>query len=255
MERASDQDLLQAYVGILNDFDIDRFRTAQKGLAGIFLPSAPSDEVKLMIVGQETRGWIGAFEKIYDMPLSDYASESMNKHRALLSGPAKRSQFGHFQRSAAKKLQGIQGSVAWHNLFAISYKQKSPIRSDAITLISALSAKLLLKQIEILKPRSILFVTGASYDKYLKACFGDQIKDSHVIESKRLWRFRIGDALCFRTTHPRFAAGNSHREQALREILIELGAKPNSLGSANAHRGMPEEKSDPLFFNQTPNLF
>jgi hypothetical protein len=89
-------------------------------------------------------------------------------------------------------------------------------------LIAELSTLLLLKQIELLQPRAILFVTGAGYDRYVKACFEGRIQNSCVVEPRRLWRFRIGETLCLRTTHPLFATGNPHRVQALREVADEL---------------------------------
>ncbi|RRV69562.1 hypothetical protein EGI99_05800 [Stutzerimonas stutzeri] len=144
-------------------------------------------------------------------------------------------------------MKSIEGSVAWHNLSSISFKERSPTTSKATGLIPELSTQLLAKQIELLQPRAILFVTGAGYDRYLKACFDGHIRGSRVVELRRLWRFRMGDTLCLRTTHPRFATGNPHRAQALQEVADELtGARsrasiadsprPASLGAVSALR-------------------
>ncbi|RBL71320.1 hypothetical protein C3E98_011565 [Pseudomonas sp. MWU13-2625] len=222
MHTSHDQQLAGAYVDLLTSFDLTRFRPVETGLAGIFLPSAPLAPVKLMIVGQETRGWLGSFEKVYDAPLHEYVVASMARHRNLLAGPPKGSKFGQFHRQAQRKLNSAEGSVAWHNLFSISFKESSPTASKAMGLIAELSAQLLLKQIELLQPHAILFVTGAGYDRYLKACFDGRIQNSCVVVPKRLWRFRMGDTLCLRATHPRFPAGNPYRMQALQEVADEL---------------------------------
>lgn len=226
MSAVTDEQLAKAYMELLEDFDVARFRAGDDGLAGIFLPSAPSAPVKLMIVGQETRGWLGSFGKIHETPMLEYVARSMTGHRNWLAGRSGRSKFGQFHRAAVRELIAVEGSVAWHNLFAISFKGRSPRNSKAFELITELSRQLLLKQIELLQPRTILFVTGAGYDRYLKACFEGRIESSCVVEQKRLWRFRIGDTLCLRTTHPRFAQGNSHRAQALQEIMAELVGPP-----------------------------
>jgi len=222
MQKVRDQKLAETYIELLTAFDLSRFRPVDTGLAGIFLPSAAAGPVKLMIVGQETRGWLGSFAKVHDTPLQDYVAASMARHRDLLAGPARGSRFGQFHRQAQRTLRSVEGSVAWHNLFSISFKERSPTGSKAMGLIAELSTQFLLKQIELLQPQAILFVTGAGYDRYLKACFDGRIQDSCVVEPRRLWRFRIGDTLSLRTTHPRFAAGNPHRVQALQEIAEEL---------------------------------
>lgn len=233
MHTTRDQELAEAYTKVLTTFDLSRFRPVDTGLAGIFLPSAPVGPVKLMIVGQETRGWLGSFAKVYDTPLQEYVAASMARHRALLAGPPRGSRFGQFHRQAQRTLKSVEGSVAWHNLFSISFKERSPIASKAMGLIAELSTQLLVKQIELLQPRAILFVTGAGYDRCLKACFDGRIQDSCVVEPRRLWRFRMGDTLCLRTTHPRFASGNPHRVQALQEVAGELACA--RFRASNAH--------------------
>lgn len=239
MSAVTDEQLAKAYMELLEDFDIARFIAVDDGLAGIFLPSAPTGPVKLMIVGQETRGWLGSFGKTHETPTLEYVARSMTGHRNWLAGPAGRSKFGQFLRASAKKLIAVEGSVAWHNLFAISFKGSSPRKSKAFELITELSRELLLKQIELLQPRAILFVTGAGYDRYLKACFDGLIESSCVVEPRRLWRFRIGDTLCLRTTHPRFAQGNPHRAQALQEIVAELAG---DAASGSFVSGQPNEE-------------
>lgn len=232
-----DDRLARAYNELLSAFDLSRFRPVDTGLAGIFLPSAPVGPVKLMIVGQETRGWLGNFAKVYDTPLQEYVAASMARHRDLLAGPPRGSRFAQFHREAQRKLRTVEGSVAWHNLFSISFKERSPIASKAIGLIAELSTQLLVKQIQLLQPRAILFVTGAGYDRYLKACFDGRIQDSCVVEPRRLWRFRMGDTLCLRTTHPRFATGNPHRVQALREVADELACPRSPASNAHSPQG------------------
>jgi uracil-DNA glycosylase len=104
--------------------------------------------------------------------------------------------------------------VVWGNLFCVSHAGRTPTNSPTFAHIQALSTRLLRAQISVVDPDVILFTTGAAYDSFLRDCFPDR-SGSVVIEPRCLWRFRLGRALCFRTSHPRYVAHNQWRNQAL----------------------------------------
>jgi hypothetical protein len=219
MQEATHQALSRAYQAILTDEALASLEQVETDLAGVFLPSAPANPVSLMIVGRETTSWFGGFRKIHSAPRAEYIAASMERHHQAIGQRAGRSKFRQFYKKAEKIIEPTGGSVAWHNLFAISFKKNSPVRCKAISHIADLSRKLLLAQIEILQPRAVLFVSGPSYDSYIKACFQGRMTGSHVYEKRRLWGFKIDGTPCFRTNHPRCAKGESARTKSLQLLL------------------------------------
>jgi hypothetical protein len=120
-------------------------------------------------------------------------------------------------KSTASRIENEMTHVVWSNLFSITYKRKSPKKSKAFIDIKALSRKLLLDQMNILKPNVILFVTGSSYDKYIKEFFS--YNNSHCYEPGQLWGFTVDGSRCFRTHHPRSGSGHVWRMKALQLIM------------------------------------
>lgn len=185
MQEATHQALSHAYQAILTDETVARLEPVEADLAGLFLPSAPAKPVSLMIVGRETTSWFGGFPKIHDMPRAEYIAASIERHHQAIGQRAGRSKFRQFYKKSEQIFEPTGGSVAWHNLFAVSFKKNSPVRCKAISDIADLSRKLLLVQIKILQPRAVLFVSGPSYDSYLKAFFEGRMTESHVYEKRR----------------------------------------------------------------------
>lgn len=215
--------LAEAYASILTPEMLAKFDGCTDALTGIFLPSATDKPMKLMIVGMETRGWNGAFDQIHQQDLSDYIGAAMSKHERFQVMEPGRSSFGRFHRDAAKALGCLRSEVGWGNLFAVAYKKGSPKRDPkSFAAVQELSRQLLREQIKILKPQAIIFVSGWRYDADLKGALGDLIEASCVIEKKALWEFRIGDTLCYRTSHPRYVKQNRCRKMALSRIVEHL---------------------------------
>lgn len=219
MPEAIHEALSDAYQAILTDEALASLAEVEADLAGVFLPSAPLKPVSLMIVGRETTSWFGGLPKIHRTTRAEYVAASMERHRQALEQRAGRSKFRQFYKKTSQTVEAAGGSVAWHNLFALSFKNNSPVRCTAIESISELSKKLLMAQIEILRPQALLFVTGPDYDTHIKAFFKGRISDSDVLEKRRLWSFKIDGIQCYRTNHPRCAKGAPSRMRSLKEIL------------------------------------
>lgn len=216
------QRLVDAYTEILNPEMLSKFEGKDEGLAGVFLPSAPEGGMDVMIVGMETKGWNGAFSNIHSEDLGTYINLSMERYQKYLEKKPKRSGFEQFHRQVAKRLSCERNQIGWGNLLAVSYKQATPVRCSAFEAIQELSSSLLRKQIEIIRPKVIIFVCGWRYDRYLKHCLGDLISDSKVHTPKALWQFNVGDTLCFRTSHPRYLSGSRYRKEALSLALDHI---------------------------------
>jgi hypothetical protein len=210
--------LIEAYAEALSPAVLRQFEGKDDDLAGIFLPSAPEERMPLMIVGMETRKWNGHFSAVRNGEIRNYIESSMSLHRKYLTLPTKRSSFGRFHLHAASTLGYERGQIGWGNLLAVSYRKTSPVRSAAFAPILELSGVLLRKQLEIIKPEAVIFVCGWRYDSYLKQSLGGLITDSNVMTPKSLWKFKVGESTCFRTSHPRYVAGREYRDRALRLI-------------------------------------
>ncbi len=220
-----EQRLGDAYQAVLSQEMLAKFDGCSDGLTGVFLPSAAAYPMKLMIVGMETRAWNGSFKQIHDGDLRGYIEDSMRKHQAYQNVPPGRSCFGRFHQYAAAKLGCSRKEVGWGNLFAVAYKKGSPKKDPkSFAAVQELSMQLLREQLRVIRPQSIIFVTGWRYDADLKRSLDGLIGGSRVLEKKALWKFYLGDTLCYRTSHPRYVTAAKHREGALSEISAHLNA-------------------------------
>lgn len=219
------QRLGDAYQAVLSQEMLTKFDGCSDGLTGVFLPSAETYPMKLMIVGMETRAWNGSFKQIHDGDLRSYIEDSMRKHQKYLDVPPGRSCFGRFHQYAAAKLGCSRKEVGWGNLFAVAYKKGSPKKdSKSFAAVQELSLQLLREQLRVIRPQSIIFVTGWRYDSDLKRSLDGMIDRSNVLVKKALWEFYLDDALCYRTSHPRNVIAAQHRESALSKVSAHLSA-------------------------------
>lgn len=219
------QRLGDAYQAVLSQDMLAKFDGCSEGLTGVFLPSAAEKPMKLMIVGMETRAWNGSFKQIHDGDLRGYIEQAMQKHEKYQVMPPGRSCFGRFHQYAAEKLGCSRKEIGWGNLFSVAYKKSSPKKdSRSFSAVQELSIQLLREQLRIIRPQSIIFVTGWRYDADLKRSLDGMIDDSEVLIKKALWEFYLGDTLCYRTSHPRHVTGAQHRDSALNKIFAHLSA-------------------------------
>lgn len=225
---STDTLLAQRYFDILSHVDFSEIFQEQPQLSGLFLPGVPSgfEETtrRVMVVGMETRAWRNKacpFRARLE-PTVEAINESMDVQRRILSGPAGRFRFlqflKHVSRIAARQVPGEKVSIVWANLFCISNAGGSPVGSATFDKIQALSMVLLHTQISVVAPDAILFTTGAAYDRFLRSNFPERTHSTRI-EPRCLWTFKVGKAVCYRTSHPRYVAHNRWREQALDEIF------------------------------------
>lgn len=217
-----DAELAEKYLSILRNHDLAQIYGQRNAYSGIFLPSVgeryePSG-VRTMIVGKETLGWRnktcnGKLKHRFE--LEDVIA-SQEQHAKVLVSLGAKSKFIQFYRSACKRLNDDKkgDSIVWANLLCVSDHSKSPVGSKAFEAVKALSKDLLIAQIEVLQPSVILFVTGTSYDKYIREFFPDR-QASVALCPGKLWSFRIGNSQCFRTSHPQWSDGGQYRDRAL----------------------------------------
>ena len=215
------------YEEIINLGMMREWQEQNPKLSGVFLPSISQayldSSLRLMIVGRETKGWGRGISHASQFNTSkEYIEYMIRRHASQFERPAKKSKFFQFYHEASSYLHGkgsgVHAPIIWGNLFCVSHNESSPQKLDGKLLrdIIYTSQKLLQSQIEILQPQIVLFTTGPDYDRYIKEYF--EIKKSHVIERKRLWRFETPRFIAYRTNHPRCAVGKEYRTNALKLI-------------------------------------
>ncbi|MGM0695096.1 MAG: hypothetical protein ACQEUN_17105 [Pseudomonadota bacterium] len=227
------EELQTAYLEALQRADLEHLAGGIEGLSGVFLPCpAPAyfeSHPRVMVVGQETRGWRNDACRLrapHGVNAAEVA-ESMRCSQAFAAQGARRSRFMQFYRKVSRQVAPGQADAAvWSNQFCMSFRSGSPERlpEAAFQAVETLSHELLRAQFEILQPQAVIFTTGPGRDKYLKACF-PAYETVEVMEPRRLWHFKVGDTQCVRTSHPRWVKGTEYLDRAIEGLSGEWWAR------------------------------
>ena len=112
--------------------------------------------------------------------------------------------FVEYKKARKELLNDTQGSLVWSNLlkFANTKRKTYSRNTKNNEPVVQISKEIFKKELKILKPDYIIFAVSYTYDKVIKEFFEDEITDSNVIEPKSLWKFKIGNTICYRTWHP-----------------------------------------------------
>ena len=159
--------------------------------------------VRVMYVGQETRGWESKLDTILVSP------EAVPRLLARYQRGMQDSWSGPFLRTLkllTRELgRGGPGSVVWTNLQKMDV-DRGPNRSrNARGYSNALdefSRKLFRFEVELLRPHVLIFGTGPHYDKLIQRCFPGR-QESRVVVPRAQWHFTVDSIRCYRTWHPR----------------------------------------------------
>jgi hypothetical protein len=163
--------------------------------------------------------------------LEDYIEKTMCRHAQVFENGMKKPKddkgrtFYNYLRGLDKELSQIgagydSGGWVWSNLHCFDWNGKSPIfkKEPYESFIKPVSKALLKKQIAILKPDFIVFLSGISAAKtrneFLKGV--GLSKQNHRESTDYLWEFMVDDCIhCIRTHHP--SARNRDAQKALTE--------------------------------------
>jgi len=173
--------------------------------------------IKIMYVGKETNHWLTHSSiPIEKRGLNGvYNNNSLDIDRLLKRYDKRMTQLENWSKSALfKQYKNIKdqlvdtqvgsGSIVWNNLFKMSYdigKGYSKTSLGHSKELQELSKKIFLKELELLKPEILIFVTGASYDKVIKN-YLEAYETIDIIIPKKLWKFKYKGIVCYRTIHP-----------------------------------------------------
>ena len=157
--------LTKLYKSNLKAFKLIRDTFPNGDLPGPFLMSPNSlygsQKNKLLIVGQQTKGWTYDHDNI-DKQLDTY--EKFNVGEDYYPSP-----FWNITRKLEKALRNDPLSCAWTNLNKFDLDEDRPY-GEYEQAISKLDA-ILIDEIDIIKPNICMFFTGPDFDYRLKNLF------------------------------------------------------------------------------------
>ena len=194
-------------------------------------------EYKLLFVGQQTKGWfnkrerkelnikiktdyLNALKELYiEFNYGDRLEE--NKYNGYL---------WQFQRPLLDKINekvNNKFGLLWSNLVRVDENQGKIDDKDTIEKIAYNNNEILRKEIEIIKPDAVVFVTGYSYDWLLEKTFDDLIFKQSANENLNIRKLAILESeflpkLSFRTYHPRPLYQNPYLRTSRDEIIDSI---------------------------------
>lgn len=202
-------------------------------------------ERRLLIVGQETKGWAWTAEEIpgWKYPsistFADFlavptACEALiDGHRLFefsLSQPANYNgytwkAYRQLRAAIGEPVDGFETGTLFSNLFRMDLGGEQAIGAspEQLAKMAEVSAKVLLAELAVLKPTDVIFFTGPNYERWLATMFGGvevlPFKDYDPTRTARLHHPLLPDRT-WRTYHPGFLnRGNWHVVNDLAEEL------------------------------------
>ena len=171
--------------------------------------------IKIMYVGKETNNWLTHSSIADDKRgvIGVYKGTKLDLDRLLtrykkqMDTPSKWKSNAFFKQYTNIQKQLLReevGNIVWNNLFKMSYDRGKGYSKNALghSQLQKISKKIFLKELEILSPDIIIFVTGASYDKGIKEYFKNEYETIEIIIPRKLWKFKYKGITCYRTVHP-----------------------------------------------------
>jgi hypothetical protein len=189
------RDLYQTHLNRITDF-VRPF--SDDGLQGPLLmdPVAYFNQrTKLLVIGQETGGWLDAYDNI-DAQLDFYRKFNLGDK---WQGP-----FWNITRKVESALGIERCSCAWTNLNRFDHDGEPPTGA----ILEAMPALdfLVREEIQLLRPDVCIFYTNRKYDRRLAALYpGVQFSDIQGLPSSHFARLTHAElpAVTIRTPHPR----------------------------------------------------
>jgi hypothetical protein len=196
--------------------------------------------IRVMFVGQETKGWLCRLPEVLDDPTTRVPALLARYEKGLLADPG-HSLFLRTRRLLESELTGgVPGSVIWNNLFKMDvYKGKGKSRNarNHSVALTKFSAKLFRFERELLQPDVMIFGCSATHDNVVKSLFEAPTRQTVRIHvPKELWHFRHGRIDCFRTLHPAVARFGRHRtvQKHYQTIIQEIKSRKQDSFAADA---------------------
>lgn len=171
---------------------------------------------RILIIGQETQCWgYDPITKYLDFDQSESSiDELMNAYERFCfakSSSHRRSPFWRAYRQIRKIIPGneqFDTNIIWTNIVRAAYNGRSIFSASSNVQNVTLEAfkGWLTREIDILEPHKIIFLTGPKYDKLITSEFGevDFKASGKTYSSRELSKFNIKGVDAYRTYHPAY---------------------------------------------------
>jgi hypothetical protein len=172
---------------------------------------------KVVVVGQETNGWLGTYRdflaesKTIECARTKQCATSafdvyewiLENHKTTFFQYLDMIRFGLYGKASA---HSTRKTILWLNLFKIS---RGPMwRSPWKREVMRLQGDVVQREITLLKPDVVIFLTGPNYDDVLEdAAWNAQITEMGVYPKRQLAQViqkELLPGLSFRTYHPKY---------------------------------------------------
>ncbi len=188
-------------------------------------------DIKILYVGKENNGWSsrGRLKRDYliegDYNDKSYVDALIGLYDSFDIGKKYRKPFFTFLFDLINSYRGksIHIGVLWTNLLRMDCTRKNKyIKND---MFNADKNEILRKEIEVLKPDIIIFVTGPSYDNFLKRTFDDLTfneSDNKALSKRRfaLLKSKYLPEISIRTYHPgAYRNKYIHKQNIKKEVI------------------------------------
>ncbi|MDR0659031.1 MAG: hypothetical protein LBG18_08910 [Mediterranea sp.] len=166
-------------------------------------------DIRVMIVGKETRGWIDEFDPAADPGVE--IEEILNEYDRFYYPVKKGGSFWNgsklFRQMLDSRFPDKKIRYIWNNIIKMGKAHDKGAPSDSVYAIEQKHFSVVREEIEILKPHLLLFLTGHGYDRRIKDKLGELTFEplSPSYPERELAKFKIpGAAPAYRTHHPNY---------------------------------------------------
>ena len=169
-----------------------------------------NSKYKVMFVGKTARGTPGDFTMSGISVL-----DARDRGDELYLDPVKKGAYWSYTKEICNKVEGENSweKIAFSNIVKCNNSNANDTATQEMKEHCIIENRIILKEIEIVDPDTIIFYTGCDYDQYIVKMFADSfIKDGDKTERQigaklvPWWEFVVRqnghDVHCLRTGHP-----------------------------------------------------
>jgi hypothetical protein len=189
---------------------------------------------KVLYIGQQTKGWLNKEER-KDLRIENHSEylKALRKNYLefnygdRLGGEKYNGYLWQFQRPLIERINKKNKDnfgLLWSNVLRIDEEDDKITDEQLIEKIAYNNNEILRKEIEIIKPEVVVFVTGQYFDWLLKKTFEDLEFQSSINNNLNLNKLAVLKSkylpiLSFRTYHPRPLYQNQYLSVSRDEII------------------------------------
>jgi hypothetical protein len=240
MKMDINKELFSLYSGVdiyklVDDYNNKLSNDEEKTACPLFLQANErymNADIKLLIFGQETNRWNGIYGRGISVEcITSVYDGFFNSGNCYIHGGQFWNGIKHVMELLREKNKGKKIDFLWNNIVKMGYNgkgKKFPYKFYE-NIIKPHLNNLIIKEIEILKPDFILFLTGPDYDHVLNDIFGNpQRKSVDGFTEEQLCEIVIPNVKkSIRTYHPHSLCrkGKKDMDNYYEKIINEITEK------------------------------